>query len=315
MKTVLVAAAAMLTISTTNLHASTANLLAFGDSLLDSGNLNLALSATGGINTLPAPEGAPPRSYPAGQFTNGNVWTTQLGMKPSLAGGTNFGFGGATAVQNDDNIPDLKAQVRAFRKSGIKVDGNSTALLWAGGNDFRAFDDDMTERQVKRAVRKITRSIAKSVRKLYRSGVSNVIVFGLPEIEVLPESVRKYNEQLSEIMERLDTKLADSDIQFFDTNSLFQEILFTASQTRELSRFPCVYDPTGCALAPENYVLYDEIHPSEWVHSILADRISDQLGLTVDEEVTAVPLPATAPLLLGGLVGFGLWARRRKSRA
>ena len=75
----------------------------FGDSLSDSGNLAAV-----------APEFVPFPPYPDGQFTNGDTWATQLGLAPSVLGGTNFAFGGARAVENGDSIPDLNTQLGMF---------------------------------------------------------------------------------------------------------------------------------------------------------------------------------------------------------
>ena len=69
-------------------------------------------------------------------------------------------------------------------------------------------------------------NIARGVKRLYRSGVSNIIVLGLPEIDVLPDSVVQYNQRLSHVLAKLDERLKYSDIRYFDTNSLFQQILF-----------------------------------------------------------------------------------------
>ena len=67
----------------------------FGDSLSDVGNVDLA---TGGIE--------PASPYVDGQFSNGPVWAQDLAGKlglpaliPSLAGGTDYAFGGATKRQ------------------------------------------------------------------------------------------------------------------------------------------------------------------------------------------------------------------------
>ncbi|MEM6385109.1 MAG: SGNH/GDSL hydrolase family protein [Pseudomonadota bacterium] len=316
MKTMLKAAAVLLALSATNLHASTTNLLAFGDSLIDSGNLDLAIKFRGGTGINDTVDGfLPPRSYPNGQFTNGNTWATQLGLTPSLAGGSNFGFGGAKAVADDDGILDLQAQVDAFRKSGLAVDGNTTAAIWIGGNDFRAFTPDMTRQDVNGAVQGMVKSIAQSVKSLHRFGVGNVLVLGLPEIDVLPAAVGQFNNRVSSLLARMDARLPNNDFRYYDINGLFQQVLVQTAldPTRDLAPVPCIFNPSDCAANPLNYLLYDEIHPTEWVHTILAQELGRELATF--ENVAPIPLPATAPLMLAALGGFGLWARRRKSRA
>lgn len=296
--------------SASSLHASTANLITFGDSLVDGGNLNLAIQSTGGtgINDLNAGV-EPPRSYPDGQFTNGDTWATQLGLIPSLLGGTNFAYGGARAVTNADFIPDLAAQISSFLHSGLSVNDDTTAAIWVGGNDFRDFDPSWTEAEAIQAVGGILGAITDGVKTLFRSGVSSIVVLGLPEFGVLPDVVSVYNSELNSILAGLDDHWPDSNVRYFDINSLYLEVL--ALVPPELVTVPCIYDPVGCANNPNNYLLYDEIHPSAWVHSILADAIAAEVGM----DVTQVPLPASLPLLLFALGGLGLWARRDRSRA
>ncbi|MDJ0639324.1 MAG: SGNH/GDSL hydrolase family protein [Paracoccaceae bacterium] len=314
MKTILCAAAALLTLSVTNVQASTASLLAFGDSLVDSGNARLLTLAGGGTWNADV--------YPKGQFTNGNTWATQLGLAPSLTGGTNYAYGGARAVRNDDPIPDLMNQIRAFRRSGVEVDDKTTAAIWVGGNDFLALPDGASERRVTRVVSRVVRKISRGVARLNRLGVSNVVVLGLPDFGLLPENAgdpvaagqasvltQIYNGALQAAMTQLNAGSPTTDVRYFDVNGLFQEVL--AQVPADLISVPCLADLAGCASNPRDYVLYDNIHPSAWVHTALANALSAEIGI----EVTPVPLPATAPLLLAGLGGTVLILRRRRSRA
>src|SRR5271156_6305416 len=89
-------------------------LYVFGDSYCDVGNLFLA---TGGAE--------PPAPYYNGRFSNGPIWIEHvagglgLPMAPSLAGGTDYAFGGAFAtapqpIPGGGTIPSVPQQVGLY---------------------------------------------------------------------------------------------------------------------------------------------------------------------------------------------------------
>ena len=84
------------------------NFFFYGDSVTDSGNVFLA---TGGeIAEPPFGDIVPQRSYASQTFSNDRIWAQYLAdfnglsAEPSLSGGTNFAFGGATN-QPLDTVP------------------------------------------------------------------------------------------------------------------------------------------------------------------------------------------------------------------
>src|ERR1043166_3910427 len=87
---------------------------AFGDSLTDTGNVSLA---TAGLVPVSPP-------YADRSFSNGPVWVQDLAQKvgipalqPSLAGGSNFAYGGAETGQTPThtlNATDLTSQYTQF---------------------------------------------------------------------------------------------------------------------------------------------------------------------------------------------------------
>lgn len=312
MKTIFPVAATLFSLTATMGYASTAHIIAFGDSLVDGGNVAALTEASGGTFDRD--------TYPDGQFTNGDTWATQLGLAPSLQGGTNFAFGGARAAQNDDEIPDLYSQAFSFANSGIEVDENSVGAIWVGGNDFLALEEDATADDIGQLIETVVTKIATTVQGLHEyTGLDRFVVLGLPDFGLLPANASDpaasagatalttaYNAALESTLAGLDAVLPDADVDFFDVEGFFDEII--TSVPPELVSVPCLADPAGCAADPLDYALYDPIHPSAWVHAALADAIGQEIGLS------EIPLPATAPLLVAGLGGLGLWARRRKSQ-
>ena len=284
----------------------------FGDSLSDGGNLQVI-----------APDFVPDPPYPDGQFTNGDTWTTQIGLTPSLQGGTNFAFGGARTVDNSpaDAIPDLLAQIAAFTASPSTLGANPLGVIWIGGNDFLDFQDIPlpTEPQFAAFVGSVAGTIGTGVQQLVEAGFSDVVVFGQPSFGSLPQfsddpasaafangASSLLNSAIATTASGLDAALPDADVEFFDLDTVFQDVL--ASLPEDTRQLQCIeaLGVEGCLADTDGFLFFDDIHPVEDVHTILADAFADEF-------LQPVPLPAGGALLLTGLAGFGVWARRRKS--
>ncbi len=112
--------------------ANFSQVIVFGDSLSDDGNISLA--------TAPAVQ--PPLRFTTNPGTVGieNV-AHEFGfaLQPSLLGGTDFAWGGAGVLTNSPGtpaaVPTLTAQVGAYLAGGT-VDGNALYSIWGGANDI-----------------------------------------------------------------------------------------------------------------------------------------------------------------------------------
>lgn len=109
-------------------------ILVFGDSLSDVGNVYIFSGKTN-----------PKAPYFEGRFSDGPLWievfAERMGLvvpKPSLAGGTNYAYGGArTGDGNRDGKPDIGMQINQFlEKSGGRIAKNQLLVVSGGCNDF-----------------------------------------------------------------------------------------------------------------------------------------------------------------------------------
>lgn len=107
------------------------NVVVFGDSLSDDGNLSLALQLPQIVRftTNPGQTGV---EDVAGYFG--------IGMTPALAGGFNFAFGGAGILNNSPGtpsiVPTLPTQLGMYlQATSNKADPNTLYSVWGGAND------------------------------------------------------------------------------------------------------------------------------------------------------------------------------------
>jgi len=282
------------------------NMYVFGDSLSDTGNV---FALTGGAY--------PAAPYSNGRFSNGPTYAQDLAGSlglpsaagPSLLGGTNYAFGGATAAPGS-NISsfatDLGTQVSMFRALPGAADSNALYVLWAGANDLRA---NPTPSGVGNALT----GLSGAVQGLYAEGARNFLVLNLPNLGLTPESVAQgssfaaaatagaagFDAYLTPILASL-SALPGSNIRSLDTFALFTNVVNNPG-AYGLSNVttPCISTGTACA----DYLFWDTIHPTAAGHSIIANAAY---------QVLAVPEPESYAMLLAGLGLLGLLARRQK---
>lgn len=279
------------------------DLVVFGDSLSDPGNI-FALS--GGIVPNPL-------FYPNGQFTNGDTWATKLGA--DKASGTNFAFGGATASTNGDTIPDFAAQRALFGAAvsgGLSLGARPLAAVWFGGNDLRdAFGAANPGAIITQAVT----DLVVGVNTLLASGLSDILVLGLPNLGRIPEVTANGAGAIAAatgatlafngaVQGALAAPIASGNVRYFDTFALFESIVGNASA------FGFTNSTDACLLAAANpltcagdagFLFHDTIHPTDRAHTLLANAV----------RASVVPLPAGGILLITAL--GGLVALRRRS--
>ena len=283
------------------------SLTVFGDSLVDAGNV---FTATNGA--IPAAT----NGYFQGRFTNGYDYTDLLSLslfgKPttaSLAGGSNFAFGGARATPTS-RVPDLDEQLGLYQLSGQAIDRNGLYVLNFGGNDIFAIGDgDIPAGYADSAAflnDAVTRYAA-GVQTLAGLGARNILITGFPVAS--PAAVQGYamlNARLDSLTLAPDTSLFRFDSLNFLTRvqtnpTAFGLPAFTQAGTCQSGGIAAVAG--GCV----GYFQFDTIHPTAAVQQALFQDLDRQFALTA-----AVPEPASWALMIGGFGLVGASLRRRR---
>ena len=301
----------------------------FGDSLSDSGN-NFLAGLYDPTQVITGNSYVPSYTYaPAGTYSNGPVWATYFAsiigvpLAPSLAGGGNFAFGGATTGTpgpGPGGFPySLRTQADQYLGSTGGVASADALYVVAGGGDnaraaltaiaggapifataiatANAFADDVGD----------------IVDELQAAGAQHIVVWNTPNLGLAPALVDGGPLAVfagSFIANRMNIALAarlngEAGVTTFD---LFGFGSLVAANPAAFG-FTNATDACGAVTGADcsDYLFWDGIHPTTAAHHALANSLAITLG---------VPEPETYALLAIGLVAVLLQARRRaKARA
>lgn len=279
-------------------------LVVFGDSLSDTGNVYLA---TGGA--IPP---APP--YFGGRFSNGPVWVEHLAErlgaeapKPSLAGGTNYAFGGAETGGGIGVVgsPGLLDQVGMYL-SGNTPREDQLFVYWAGANDFLiagGSDTGAAAENVEAGLRALADAGAKRILVPNMPDLTRLPGASLPPSEFLrtPENVGErsagFNAALDASLDELEAEYADVELIRFDAAGLLDSMIDDPQRYGFTNAtVPYLANPDG---NPDDDLWYDTVHATTRTHRILADAAY----------AAVIPTPTAAG---AALVMFAATLRRRR---
>lgn len=225
------AAALILSLATLTAQARTFHdIIVFGDSLSDNGNLYSA-----SLHVVPK---SPP--YYQGHFTNGEVWVEKLAEE--FSGGTkilnDYAVGGASAVLHliHSKLPySIGAEIDEFELTHYFSDKSQYLfILWVGGNDYLVDPDDHAQ-----TAQSVVDSIGEKIESLIHSGGRLFLIPNLPDIALTPEAnienmqadmhdySERHNALLQDKLNTLREKYADKGVKIisFDVYGLYQEMM------------------------------------------------------------------------------------------
>ena len=273
---------------------------AFGDSLSDAGNISLAT-----LGNLPVAG-----IYSGGRFSNGNVWVQDLAqnlglpaVKPSLAGGTDYAYGGAetgATPVHAANPSDLPAQLGQFAASVPHPSATALYTVWAGANDVLgiAKSTETPTQQLASVQQAVTNEVA-FINGLVAHGAKDLLVMSVPDLGKTPyETARPLSDATSSsLAQTYNTELGAALQQIVGSGASSVDYLNTYALLDTAIAGPATYGLTNVTqsvwngnltsshsgtlaatgAAQAGYLFFDDLHPTATGHALLATAATQSL--------------------------------------
>ncbi len=303
-------------------------LYAFGDSLSDAGNVFI-----GSILAGKAPYPAPP--YFLGEFSNGPNWVEDLSGKlglgtvfPSLLGGNDYAFGGATTgspLTNSSAVPNCVQQVGTFLAAhGNSAPSTGLYTVWFGTNDLALILASGASAPIAQSEAQAAAAYeAGEITVLALTGAKTFIVPLVPDLGKIPAFLAQgpaaeaaatslastYNTALENDLRTSPYASLLGGVHLLDTFGLLDDaVAHPAAYGLTDVSDPCYVAATGKVCAtPNAYLSWDGVHPTAKVDAIIA---ADAAALLAPPRfaIAAIvdPPAAPSPTPGAGLLSFSV---------
>ncbi len=280
------------------------NVVVFGDSLSDAGQFySTSLGTYSKFTTNP------------GNVTVQNVANGYgINLQPSRVGGSDYAYGGAGVVTDDDGpsstIPTLTQQVNSYLANGAKADRRSLYMVWGGANDIFYHSTQYGIGQIfpgagetqAEAVANINAAATQElalITQLKQAGAKYVVVFNLPNIGATPEAAsdaslipgiqsfltsvsQSYNQVLN-----AGIGATGANVLPVNTYAVLNEVMANPAKygfvnvTTPACTTSSSQDCNGSTLvapnANQNYLFADGVHPTTAAHAIFGQVVLSEL--------------------------------------
>ena len=269
-------------------------LVVFGDSLSDNGNLYLASGRT----QPPSPP------YFQGRFSNGPVFTEQLGFAAAnfngpVTGSINFAYGGSRTDNNVAFPPGMRAQLTTYvGRGGVFGPNDLVSVLGGANNIFQAIGAFSVLPAAGQTNPTgfispvLTAAVADMnflVNDIAARGAGTILVTNLPRLGITPQfrttpvaaladfAGSTFNSSLQSALVATAATRPNTNIILYDLAKVSDALAsnpgrFGLSNVTDA----CFNGVTVCA-NPDSYLYFDGVHPTAAGHRLLATLSADYL--------------------------------------
>lgn len=280
------------------------NIVIFGDSLSDNGNLYK-------IMNYQMPQSPP---YYKGRFSNGPVWVEMLAASyfPNDPDTHLLDYAiGASGVSEEDDedgkesvLLTLKKQLKTYLADhDDKANPDDLYIVWIGSNNYLGLPDDLEKSLID-----VNAGIEHGIQLLVSKGAKHILVFNIPNlgrtpaatfldrVDVMGYLAKEHNKRLAQTYASLKQAHPDVEWFYFDLGTMFDDVMdypekyaFTnitegcvelvSEKSAKMSLLNMVARATpklkqdACA----GYLFFDLVHPTTYAHEKIAEKVRDML--------------------------------------